>query len=88
VRGVPVGSIASVGVLQGEAQAVGGAGHDNQMHVVGHEAVTKQREVIEFAVSSQEIEIDSSFLVGRKEELPSVSALGDVVGKINCYDTG
>jgi hypothetical protein len=58
------------------------------MQVVGHKAVTEQRQAIEFDLSSQEIEVHRALVVGDEQELTCVSVLSHVVGKINCYDTG
>jgi hypothetical protein len=60
---------------------------NHQMHVVGHQAVTEQRQAIESAMSSQEIEVHGALIVGDEQELTRVSALRYVVGKVNCYDT-
>ena len=60
VARIEVGGIAPVRVLEREAQGVGARGDDDEVDVVGHEAIADQGEAVEPAVLAEEVEVDEA----------------------------
>ena len=52
--GVAIGRVAPVRVLEGEEERIGARGNDDQVDVVGHEAITGQREATDGAVLAEQ----------------------------------
>lgn len=88
MRGIPVRGITSVGVLQRQGQRLGTARNNDQVHVVGHEAVAEKTQLVEVRVAPQQFEIHPPFAVRRQQELPRVSALRHMMRNIYDSDTG
>ena len=57
------------------------------MHVVRHQAVTQQRQLIKLGVLAQQIQIDDTLVIVGENKLAGVSPLGDVVRYVNYGDT-
>ena len=88
VGGVPVGSVAPVGVLQRLRQGIRLTRDDHQMYVVGHQAVAQQQKIVELNVGPQEVQIHDTFGIGSENELPRIATLGDMVRDVNHRNTG
>ena len=88
VRGIPVRGITSVSVLQRQGQRLGTARNNDQVHVVGHEAVAEKTQFVEVHVAPQQFEIHLPFAVRRQQELPRVSALRHMMRNIYDSDKG
>ena len=52
------------------------------MHVIGHETVAEEREIIEFRILTQQLEISGAVGVVGEDELSGIAALGNMMGKI------
>jgi hypothetical protein len=52
------------------------------MHVIGHEAVAEERDVVKFRILTQQLEIGGAVGVVGEDELSSIAALGNMMGKI------
>lgn len=72
---VEIGGVTAVGVLQGKAQGVVALGSSDQVHMVGHEAITEQAEAVHRAVAAQEVEVDEPVGIGLQNELAGVAPL-------------
>ena len=88
VGGIPVRSIASVGLLQGLRQGVHFTWDDHEMHVAGHQTVAQQQELVQLNVFPQEVQIHHAFGIGSENELPRIATLGYVMRNISHCDTG
>ena len=58
------------------------------MHMVGHQAVAQQRQLVELYVFPEEIQIHQTLVIGREQKLPGIAALRHMVRDIYDYDTG
>jgi len=56
MAGIAVGGVAAMGVLGGEKERIVASGDDDQVDVVGHEAITGQREAMDGAVVAEEVD--------------------------------
>ena len=74
-------------VLERPCQGFRAAGNQDQMHVVGHEAVAEQREFVQLNGVAQQFQVGRPLAVFRKQELPGVAPLRHVVRNINDCDT-
>jgi len=88
VAGVEVSGIASMRVLEGERKRFRSPRDDNQMHVVGHQAIADERETLELAVGPEEVKVDQAVGIGLEYELARVTALCDMIGRIGEKNTG
>ncbi len=88
MRGIPVRRITSVRVLQRQGQRVRTVRNNDQVHVVGHEAVAEKTQSVEVHLAPQQFEIHLPFAVRRQQELPRVSALRHMMRNIYDSDTG
>lgn len=55
--------------------------------MIGHEAVTEERENVQPHVAAEKVPLDGAFLIGSEQELTSVATLSEVVGDINDCNT-
>ena len=76
-----------MGLFQGKRQRFALVRDDDQMHMVRHQAVTQERELIKLGVLAQQIQIDDTLVIVGENELAGVSSLGDVVRDVNYGDT-
>ena len=76
---IPVRRVTPMRILESQSQRIGSARNHDQVHVIGHEAVADQGKLMQSSIGSEQIEIDEPFSVGSQDELPSVSALGNVM---------
>jgi hypothetical protein len=77
-----------MGLLQSQRQGPRVSRNDNQMYIVGHEAVAEQQQRMKSQGLPQEIEINQALGIGSEKELPSIAALRHVVRNIYDYGTG
>jgi hypothetical protein len=73
--------IAAVRLPQASRQGVVAFGHDNQVHVIGHETIADQPETRRLAVFRDQGEIGDAILIVPKDALAVVAALRDMVGQ-------
>jgi hypothetical protein len=57
------------------------------MHVIGHEAISDERNRVKAEMLLQEFKVNGFLRVGGEEELAGVSALGDMVRDVGECDT-
>ena len=86
MAGIAVGGVAAMGVLEGEKERIVASGDDDQVDVVGHEAITGQREAMDGAVVAEEVEIDQLVGVGFENGTAAIPSLGDVVRSVESDD--
>src|ERR1700678_3763939 len=84
LAGVPVRCVASMGVLESLRHSPCGVGNDDQMHVIGHQAVAQQGEAVKLRRLPQQVQVRDAISVVRQDYLAGVAALRNVVGDI--YD--
>ncbi len=73
--------VASVQVSQGTPQTVFVYGHQNEVHVVGHEAVGPYLGAGTGAAVCQQVSIEGIVPLFEKSPLSTIAPLGDVMGK-------
>ena len=78
--GIPIRSIPAVGVLQRQTQDVCFRRNGNEMHMVGHQAVADQSQVVLLDVLPQQIEIDCAVGIAVEDLLSGVATLRYVMG--------
>jgi hypothetical protein len=69
-------------VLQSERKRLGPPRDDDQMHVVGHEAIADQRESLDLAVGPEQVEVNQAVGIGFEDELTRVATLRDMMGRV------
>lgn len=69
-------------VLKSQPQRFSLTWNEDQMDVVGHEAVSNQGYPVQSEALDQQIEIDTAMGIAVKDRSSSVAALGDMVGQI------
>jgi hypothetical protein len=79
--GVEPHRVDGVRIAQGLGERVFALGHDDQMYVIGHQAVGPHGEAVAFRVLAKEVEIRAAVVVGVEDIGAAVPPLGDVVGK-------
>ena len=79
--------VTSVNLSQGASQSIGRAGNRNQMHVVRHQAVRPNLDVMCTAPLTRQIQIRLIILITKERLLPTVSPLRDMVRKAGSNDT-
>ena len=77
-----------MGVLESKAQRIVAFGDGDQVHVVGHKAISEQRKTVQAALLAQEIQVDEAVGVGFQDVLASVASLSDVVRGVESDDVG
>lgn len=82
---IPVGGVAAVGVLKSLCQRRAGARNHDQMYMIRHQAITERREVIEFAVLTEEFQIGEAIGVAGEDRLPGVAALRNMMRNVGHY---
>ena len=88
VPGVEIRSVPPVCVLQGKRKRRRTLRHDDQVDVVGHEAIADQRESLDLAVGPEEVEVDQAVGIGFEDELAGIAALRDMMGRVGGENTG
>ena len=83
---VVVGGVASVGMFEGAKERVRMLGNDDQVDMIGHETVARQRQVVEAARLSEKVEIGEVIGIGFEDEAAIVTALGDMVWGVESDD--
>lgn len=83
----PAGIIV-VGEADGAGESVGRGGGDDDVDVVGHEAIAEDVDVVGGGVLLEEFEVDFAVDVGEEDVLAVVAALGDVVRAVGDDDAG
>jgi hypothetical protein len=87
MAGVAIGSVASVGMLEGEKERIGSRGDDDQVDVVGQEAIGGQREAVDSAVLAEKVQVDKAVGIGFENDPAPITSLGDVMRSIESDDT-
>ena len=77
-----------MGLLQSLRQGIRLTRDYHQMHMVRHQAVTQQQELVHLNVLPQEIQIHQAFGIRSENELPGIATLGDMMRNVNHGDTG
>ena len=77
--GVEIGGVGPVRMLEGEKERIGPNGNDDQMDVVGHEAIVGQRETMDSVAPAEKVELDEAVGIGLENDPASIASLGDVV---------
>jgi len=77
-----------VGVLRRQRQAGDLHWGYDQVYMIGHEAVTQNRKLIQCAAVAKEIQINPLVGIGFKNESTSVCALRNMVRNSNGNDSG
>jgi hypothetical protein len=78
--GIKVLSVAAVGATESGGQGVGSVGDDDEVDVVGHEAVGEDAEARMGRVQAEEFEVDLAVGVVEEDKLAIGAALSDVMG--------
>ena len=73
-------------VLQGSRRRIGVARDDDQVDMIGHQAITKHGETMEFRVAPEQVEIDEAVDVAAEDDLPGVATLRHVMRNVNDND--
>jgi hypothetical protein len=76
---VEISGVATVGVAEGQGHGVIPPGDADDVHVIGHEAVPEDVEVVCYGLLVQQLQIDAAVLVGEEDVAACVPALGDVM---------
>jgi hypothetical protein len=63
------------------------AGDGNQMHMIGHETVTQQRETMELGVLVEQFEISGAVGVAGQNDLPGVAPLRNMMRDVDDNNT-
>jgi hypothetical protein len=87
MAGVEIGSVGSVGMLEGEKERIGPRGDDDQVDVVGQEAIAGQREAVDSAVLAEKVQVDKAAGIGFEDDPAPITSLGNVVRSIESDDT-
>src|SRR5207245_175593 len=85
---VPKGRIAFVRLLERKGKRIRLAGNHHQMHMVGHETVAQERQVMQEDILTQQVQIDGTLVIGSENELACIAPLRDMVRYIYDDDTG
>src|SRR5579859_8085847 len=88
MRGVPIRSVPPVRLLQRQRQGLHLLRDHHQMHMIGHQAVPQQSQLMKLNVLPQELQVNEPLAIRSKDELPRIAPLRHVVRNINCNDTG
>jgi hypothetical protein len=70
-------------MFQRLCQTISRARNRDQVDMIGHEAIAKQRHSVERNVFPQQIEVDRTISIGIQHETSSVSTLGQMVWNIS-----
>lgn len=76
-----------MGVLERQGERLRRAGNGDQMHVIGHEAIAEQREVVKFAVLPQQLQINQPVGVTAEDCLPGIATLRNMMRNVGDDDT-
>jgi len=87
MRGVPIGRVAPVRLLQRHGQRNLVVRDGQQVHVIGHQAVAQKRQLLELDILLQQLQVDGALCVGVQNDLSGVATRCEVVGNIYGYDT-
>jgi len=85
---VDVTRVAPVGLGNGGAQAIAVGGYEDQVNVVGHEAVGEYGCTGVGAGLSEQVEIEPAVIIPEERGLAAIAALGDVMGMTGCDESG
>ena len=84
--GVEIGGVGPVRMLEGEKERIGPNGNDDQMDVVGHEAIVGQRDTMDGVALAEKVELDEAVGIGFENDPASIASLGDVVRTVESDD--
>ena len=75
-------------VLKDQRDQVGSERYDDQMDMVGHQAIAREREVVALRVFLKELPVDEAVGIGFEYYLACVASLGHVMRRIDRDDAG
>ena len=81
-------SVGAVQLAHRASQAVGGRGHEDEVHMVGHQAVGPNLHAPSSGDPGQSREVEAVVGLGEECPLTAVAALCDVVGHARHDDSG
>jgi hypothetical protein len=76
---VDVAGIVGMSLPERSRQGVGAAGHDDQVDVVVHKAISPQAEAVPLRIRVQQFQVEEAVMVGVEDSAAIVPALRDVV---------
>jgi hypothetical protein len=82
---IDVACIVGVRAAQRAAQARFGEGQNNQMYVIGQQAVAPNLQLIAIGLFEQRIQVGDAIAVMKEDVAAVVPTLGDVVRSAYCY---
>jgi len=82
MTGVEVGGITAVRLLERATERIRPLGDDNQVDVVGHQAVARQGESVETAMPAEKVQIHEAVYIGFENDTAAVAPLGHVMRSI------
>ena len=74
-------------LADGATQALGGVRDNDQVNMVGHQAICPDRDLLCAAESRHELEVVLVVFLTEERLLSAVSPLGDMVGHVRSYHT-
>ncbi len=80
---IPVCRVTPMSMLESQSQRTCFARYHDQVNVIGHETVADQRKLMQRSIVPEQVKIDQPFGIGSQNELPGISALGNVVRHID-----
>ncbi len=72
-------------LTDGATQALGGLRYNDQVNMIGHQAIRPDRDLLRAAESRDELEVVLVAFLTEERILPGVSPLGDMVGHARSY---
>ena len=76
-----------MGLLESQRQSISLRGKQDQMHVVGHQAVPEKRDLVKLQLLLQQLQINGFLGFRCKQKLPGIPALGNVVRHVSYCNT-
>jgi len=77
-----------MGLFESLPQSFAGPGNDDQVHVIRHQAVTQQREAVQYAIVPEELEVSAAVRVIGQNYLPGIPPLRNMMGNVSNDDAG
>ena len=83
LSGIPVRSVASVGVFERLRERPRVQRNSDQVHVIRHQAVTQQRETVQLRVLPQQLQIGEAIGIAGENDLSGIATLRNMMGNIH-----
>ena len=74
-------------LLEGPRKGIRSPRNNNQVHVIGHQAVAKYRKRVQPDMAPEKFEINEALAIRVEQKLPCVTTMGDVMRNIRRDDT-